>query len=1007
MCTPQELNRIIAKYVPITPVPLPHDPISLSDSDDDLSVWTDGYSAPKINSAGERVDTTPNKHQNASTDDELVQTDELEAMSEITHISSKHGDTDELEATSEVTQSSGRRVDMDELEAMSEATHISGKLVQTDELKRTSEVTRISAKPVGTDELEAFNETTHISAKPAAGPSRKFNGKRLAVKDLPKIDPLPSSGLPVRDHNTALDRVMKDNFDLKMRISYLQRLMDQMDDEEVKKIIKQNTELQSEKIQSAKAAREMKRSIRDLEAKLMTSETETNRLKLEHKTTIIQTRDRIIELEQELVETLSEVTQLQRQSSNARSRSNSTKNRKIKELTKNNTDLLQEVRAQTSMLTSRNRERELLTQQVEDLKFRLQEREELREDLTQKFEELKVDLQKHKRSSSNGSSVTKSDRDHYEDRIGNLRDELSALKLAELKATKHLQAKREECDELHIIANHLDKKLVEKGDTIENLGETVKALEKEAEKLRNEVRMLDNGIAHIEADCQAKIRRIEELETENDDMGHELESIEKALVDANGKVQKLTIELESRQGECAFLREEQDGTMLKIGALEASLKTTETTLTSQKQRANEAEGRLADLEDSLRKTINNPTADKTTIITTITTLRNELETSTAQLTQTREILSKQEQDSKTTIQQIESTLQSEQSNATTLATRITELQKVLDKSTTDSDKLRTILSETEQLLNHRSALLETNGLETRRLTDLVEKERQGRRQDKVQYEQWQRSHQHTSRTVTQKDVRINELETARANDRKKFTTLEEQLKHQVSDRNQLLLAMWHRLSTICGTDWQHQNSLVNGHLPTYEVVNSMLHPFSHKLLLSVKTIENIVGGFKSRLRGMEQAFARDFEALERNLEMRSKRLERLEAQVSANRTSNTFRPPPRIDPKASRTEISATLARHYSTTVIETMERQREQALKDAAATKDAAAAVATKSSEPIEPSQQRWIHRLRDLERRLKAEREARLMDRSGARKRLEEGKAENEALRLELERERGRRGE
>ena len=41
-----------------------------------------------------------------------------------------------------------------------------------------------------------------------------------------------------------------------------------------------------------------------------------------------------------------------------------------------------------------------------------------------------------------------------------------------------------------------------------------------------------------------------------------------------------------------------------------------------------------------------------------------------------------------------------------------------------------------------------------------------------------------------------------------------------------------------------------------------------------------------------------------------------------------------------------------------------------------------------------------------MKAEREARLLDRSGARKRLEEGKAENEELRLllELERERGR---
>ena len=827
-----------------------------------------------------------------------------------------------------------------------------------------------------------------------AGPSKKANGKRLRAKDYhPKGNALPSNRLSIRDQNTAIDRLMKDNFDLRMKTTYLQRLVDQMDNEEVKKIVKQNSELLSENIQSAKAARELKRSIRDLEAKLKTSETETNRLKLEHKTTIIQNRTRITELETELVETQKEVKQLHRRSADARSRSNSQKEAMVKHLTEVNGELLREVKAQTSMLTSRNRERDLLTQQIEELKLRNRDREQL----SQQLEDLKAGLRTHKRSSSHGSSVSKSERDHYEDRIGTLRDEMAVLRLADLSAAKKLQAQRKECDELHAIANHLDDVLVKKGDHIENLNETIKALEKEAEKLRNEVRMLDNGIAHIEADCQTKVRRIEELEAENEDMSHELESIEKALVEANGKNQKLSVELESRQGECAFLREEQDGTMLKIGALEAALKTTETSLTNEKHRASDIEGRLSDLEDSLRKTIDNPTADRATIITTITTLRHELDTSTTQLTQTRQTLSKQEQDSKATIQQLESTLLSEQNHATDLASRITELQKVLDKTIHESEKIRTTLSETEHLLNHRSALLETHGLETRQLTDLVEKERQGRRQDKAQYEQWQRSHQHTSRTVTQKDMRINELEAARSSDRKKLAALEQQFKDQLSERNQLLLALWHRLSTVCGTDWQHQNSLVNGHLPTFEVVNNMLPAFSKNLLLSVKTIENIVGGFKARLRGMEQAFARDFEALERNLEMRSRRLERLEAQVLASRATNASRlpntPPVRM---SSRAETSAMLARHYSTTAIETIDRQNEQKASNAVAT-----------SQPHEPSQQRWVHRLRELERRLKAEREARLQDRSGARKRLEEGRAENEALRLELEREKVRNGE
>ena len=62
-------------------------------------------------------------------------------------------------------------------------------------------------------------------------------------------------------------------------------------------------------------------------------------------------------------------------------------------------------------------------------------------------------------------------------------------------------------------------------------------------------------------------------------------------------------------------------------------------------------------------------------------------------------------------------------------------------------------------------------------------------------------------------------------------------------------------------------------------------------------------------------------------------------------------------------------------------------------------------SSHSSQPTEQRWVHRLKELERRLKAEREARLLDRRGARQRLEEGRLENEELRQMLEHERARR--
>lgn len=353
------------------------------------------------------------------------------------------------------------------------------------------------------------------------------------------------------------------------------------------------------------------------------------------------------------------------------------------------------------------------------------------------------------------------------------------------------------------------------------------------------------------------------------------------------------------------------------------------------------------------------------------------------------------------------------------------------------------LSERERLLKNRDALLESHGLESKKLSELLDRERQTRRADKAQHEQWQRTHQHTSRTVSQKDTRITELETSRQAERRKVAQLEQQFKDQLTERNNLLLTLWNRISAMCGADWQHQNTLVNNHVPTVEVVASMLPSFSKTLLHAVKTVEGMLQGFKGRVRTIERDLWKEYQTLETNLESRIKKLDRLEATVQSQRVAGTFTAAPEIaklrgENRLLKSEIavlqnkemharassrpasnnfiggshgpstpataqpSPTLMRHHSSSAVEALERA---SLGVSQHNSSATAALIGHSSTPIEPSQQRWIHRLRELERRLKAEREARLLDRSGARKRLEEGMAENERLKQELERERVRK--
>jgi hypothetical protein len=270
-----------------------------------------------------------------------------------------------------------------------------------------------------------------------------------------------------------------------------------------------------------------------------------------------------------------------------------------------------------------------------------------------------------------------------------------------------------------------------------------------------------------------------------------------------------------------------------------------------------------------------------------------------------------------------------------------------------------------------------------------------------------------------------------------MNTLERQYKEQLLERNNLLFALWNRLSTLCGAEWSRSHSLVNGELPSMELIAKNIAGFNKNIILAVKTVEGIIGGFRQRIRSMEKDLMRDYQTLEHTLDMRVKRLDQLEKMVMAQRQSigrpSTIRGGVvdlnsaelnklRNENKTLKSEIhtlrqittsnqtmaetngrastptsskrasmAQTLLRHHSTSAVEGMTIPDHP----------------YPAAGPLQPSEQKWIHRLRELERRLKAEREARLLDRSGARSRLEQKNEENAGLRALLEREKDRRGD
>ncbi|KAG9733804.1 hypothetical protein KCU59_g11219, partial [Aureobasidium melanogenum] len=331
-----------------------------------------------------------------------------------------------------------------------------------------------------------------------------------------------------------------------------------------------------------------------------------------------------------------------------------------------------------------------------------------------------------------------------------------------------------------------------------------------------------------------------------------------------------------------------------------------------------------------------------------------------------------------------------------------------------------------------------------RLSEMLEKERSLRRKDLHQFEQSQRGSSTNARMMAQHESRALDLETARSQDRRKMLQLEQQYRDQLVERNQLLFNLWTKLSNLCGNAWASHHSSVNGEPTSIDSISRNLQPFTHNILSAIKTIETLMSNCKAQIRSVEKNLRKDYQVLEQNLDVRVKKMEFLEravkeaqsaievqAQESAqlrsqqnmNRSSKTsieevaklkqeikiLKAEIRFHKSAAekttgkdaaerkdtsnqltpRASMANSLLRHHSSSAIEVLQGQNQPPT----TAKNPSIVIATP---PIQPSEQRWIHRLKELERRLKAEREGRLLDRKGARQRLEERDSQLEDLRV-----------
>lgn len=327
--------------------------------------------------------------------------------------------------------------------------------------------------------------------------------------------------------------------------------------------------------------------------------------------------------------------------------------RESEQLRHENAELRKEVGAQTSMLTSRNKEKERLYLEIEDLKMAQRRGGGPAPSTVDSFLDRSASqIGARERSASRTSGDTRTEtvvgeqeREELENRNATLRDKINEVKLEnqtllqELEtvlqqkqetdevalvmqrdyenAMADLMAMQAERDELITELNDLEQKQNSLQGEFEDLRaeaqEAIDGYEDEADlrdvetqrlqaelnertenftALQEEMRKLSEALVGLEDETNDKVRRIQHIEQELGDANKELEDLESKLLESNDKAQRLLVQQENSQGEIAFLREEQESDKITISRLEVNVTKAEELLRDEQERVKQLQSQI-------------------------------------------------------------------------------------------------------------------------------------------------------------------------------------------------------------------------------------------------------------------------------------------------------------------------------------------------------------------------------------------------------------------------------
>ncbi|PCH38489.1 hypothetical protein WOLCODRAFT_115591 [Wolfiporia cocos MD-104 SS10] len=820
--------------------------------------------------------------------------------------------------------------------------------------------------------------------------------------------------LTLRDQEKHIDSLKKENFNIKLKVHFLEERLAQLAPDQIDAALKQNINLKIEVQQRGMEMKKLKKLVLELEREL-------ERLQRGSGGTHAQVR----ELEEKLGEREGEIRELRRR------RAVNPGDDVVRDLEARNADLEEDLENVRGLLEENTDEIERLKDLLEkrggdprgeEWQRRAEEVEEENEDLHAKIDELE------ELRSNSAIQILGERREHAAamDNMSALQDKLVALQI-------ELQQKEGELD---LKEQQMEEQLEQHKQAIEMLDEDWKADLKEAAEQNQDLR---DALDQREAEAAQLRLNIAQFEAQNQELHEKFEETlerlrrdvnekETEIYSANREIQQLSQrnfdleeELERFKTESERIIRAEAGERERLAAEAASLQDrAEELLQHIENLAEEVERERAQreqLEAELTRTDQEHDAALRREQRALDAKEDALQNAQAELARAQSLLAQREADLAAVQHALEALEAESKKLGESHTTARFSLQLEVDRLTRDlarvEDELaraRRDLGDREGRTRERDSVIDKLHVENRELAAQLAAQTQARLNISEKLDEATAGLKTAEAEAAAIRGRLAEVEQRLAKEQRSFVSAEAQYRDQISERNTLLLTIYQFMDKIIGVD---KTPKKNGQAETKPYTNFPV--FHDNLVTRLKSIVDIQEIFNKRAKEAEARYTASLGDMRKQLDARWRQIDKFEASVRAVADQKaTWRK--KLSAKEGEVEaLKATILELQSQLVgirrassgadatevraLTTRATNAERRIANLQNQLLQAEERVTAMNEKTSSADAKWEARVREYEARLRKAEEAVKRERQGAKERVFELEAQMKSLQRQLE--------